>query len=785
MKHLLARIAVLVAVVLAPAASALSGVPGGPVRRAPASYDLHVSAGWNLLCVPVAIGDSLASAVYPSAISQPFAFSGGYVGKDTVAPGIGYWVKFAAPDTLTVAGDSLLGLSVPLKAGWNMIGGFTVPMPASLLYTEPLGLLVSKCFRFVPGAGYVESDTMQPGLGYWVKAAQDGTLYLTQPGAGSGFNPQLRTAILDSVNAHVNALPGTDHIADNLALLAYLRTIPQFEASDTLQGGVWARFTDGRMFIYTNNFDLTPVPGDSVNAPSAPWTDKTTRLTPADDLPLSANAWINNSLGSLFYNMPGGGVVTTMNQIRQWLASVGYKNVAGSTAKVGDYRNVADVGVFYTSSHGGFAKDRDSNVVYGIYTESVRDSFFDAVYAHDLDNGYLIYYDAPNSETSSGAEVSEVHYAITSKFVRKWMDFNQNAIVFINACSSYNNDMMNAFLDKGANLYAGWWQPIRGTKALRAARHFFDRMLGTNQYFPETPPQRPFDADLVWNDMILKHLDTTITEWGGAKFGINPVIPSTNLLAPSILQAYKSFIPGESDFYIDGLFGENPGLANARVTVGGDPVAIQEWMSSTKLRLSLPEHGGNVVVKVRGIESNKTQYSEWHAVFDYTYLGRGSLKKHIVFNVNFLADMHKFRINIANPPIFGPAPRIVQVLNTSTATYECSGEYRNPDDTSFVEEWWQGSGTVPISAGSWTFNTSLYDVGTPFGAYLSFSAPFINTGSDDTFGLDGGLGNLTLTLNSAYAIVPGSQQYTDTDVAAEIMWGTITPLYPPDPNGAR
>jgi hypothetical protein len=659
-----------------------------------------------------------------------------------------------------------------------------VPMPVHLIYSEPDSIISSPYYRYASASGYQVADTIQPGVGYWVKVKQDGTLFLTAPVNTEGpISDSARSIVLDSVNAFVNRLPHVTNSSDNITLLSYLRSIPAFEASDTTLGGVWARFTDGRMYMFVNEFRL---PGSLARYPTGkiPESDETeTVMNLTHDLPTSSTAWICNSLGSYFELPPGNGVTKTANDIKQWLTLTGYTSASNTGASPGRLKNVSGVGVFYISAHGGFCEDRNNNTPYAVWTSTEQNLLFDVIYRRDLDDGSLVYMTAAHDLDGSGGHTEETHYAITSKFVQKYMNFQKGGVVYIDACwSHYNRQFAATCLGKGAGFYVGWTLPVGNTEAMRTARHFFDRMLGTNMYFPETPPQRPFDADLVWNDLILKGYDSSRTSYGLAKFQIDPVSPRTNLLAPSILQAYPSFLPDESKFYIDGLFGQDS-RPDVSVKVGGAAVNIQGW-DSTKLTLDQPIQGGNVQVTIGGRKSNVTQYTQWHAVFNYTLLSRGTLKKHIVFNVDFLADVHKFRINIANPPIFGPAPRHIQVLGTSSATYDCSGEYRDPTDTAITVEKWEGSGTVPLGP-DFTFSTVIWDVGNPSGMSISFSAPYTNTNSPSTMGIDLGLDTFTTSMTSSYSFAAGSKSGSDDTNTAEIFWNEITPLYPPDPNGAR
>src|SRR5262249_31582582 len=150
--------------------------------------------------------------------------------------------------------------------------------------------------------GYQEADSLLPGQGYWVKSTQDGVLYLTAPGGAEGsITDADRQVIFDSITAFVNRLPHTDNIADNLALLSYLRSMPQFEASDTIMNAVWARFTDGRLFMRANDMPR----GDSLSVPftgllPSPSEQPERLASPADNLPTESKAWICNAMGSFF-----------------------------------------------------------------------------------------------------------------------------------------------------------------------------------------------------------------------------------------------------------------------------------------------------------------------------------------------------------------------------------------------------------------------------------------------------------------------------------------------------
>ena len=64
-----------------------------------------------------------------------------------------------------------------VNTGWNLIGSISTPLGASSIISMPGSIMTSKFFGY--SGIYQMSDTIQPGLGYWVKVYQSGTLILS------------------------------------------------------------------------------------------------------------------------------------------------------------------------------------------------------------------------------------------------------------------------------------------------------------------------------------------------------------------------------------------------------------------------------------------------------------------------------------------------------------------------------------------------------------------------------------------------------------------------------
>ncbi len=142
----------------------------------PPSITLSLSSQWNLLSVPLVVGNFATHSVFPAAVSGAFAYEGGYVQKDTLSYGIGYWLRFPAPASDKLIGDSITTDNIPVSAGWNLIGSISAPIAVTTIQSNPPGLITSNFFGY--SGGYVISDSIRPGEGYWVKVTGTGSLVL-------------------------------------------------------------------------------------------------------------------------------------------------------------------------------------------------------------------------------------------------------------------------------------------------------------------------------------------------------------------------------------------------------------------------------------------------------------------------------------------------------------------------------------------------------------------------------------------------------------------------------
>ena len=137
--------------------------------------------GWNLISIPTEEQIPTKSAIFPNAVSRAFAYAGGYVPRDTLTHGPGYWVKIDTARTLGYDGHMILSDNVPVSSGWNLVGSLGRPFNTSTITSSPPGIVASAYFGF--NGSYQIATSITPGEGYWVKTSAAGTLQTNAPPA--------------------------------------------------------------------------------------------------------------------------------------------------------------------------------------------------------------------------------------------------------------------------------------------------------------------------------------------------------------------------------------------------------------------------------------------------------------------------------------------------------------------------------------------------------------------------------------------------------------------------
>jgi len=158
--------------------------PFSTVRTFTVEYTLQVSllAGWNMVSLPVATARDSVLQVFPTCFT-PYAFAfvpqQGYAQRQVLGAGVGYWAKFPVAVVQDIAGSPVTLDSIPVAAGWNMIGSIATTLDTAMVVTVPAGIRLSPYFGYSGSLNPV--STLVPGKAYWVKVAAPGVIVLHQP----------------------------------------------------------------------------------------------------------------------------------------------------------------------------------------------------------------------------------------------------------------------------------------------------------------------------------------------------------------------------------------------------------------------------------------------------------------------------------------------------------------------------------------------------------------------------------------------------------------------------
>ena len=135
--------------------------------------------GWQIVSVPVTPPDPRAVSLFPSAGSALYAYDAGYVGRDSLELGSGYWVRFTTPGVLTISGEPVTRDTIDVSPGWNLVGSISSPVAAAAVLSLPPGIIAFPFYAFQ--GSYISADTLTPGKGYWIRCTDGGKIILQEP----------------------------------------------------------------------------------------------------------------------------------------------------------------------------------------------------------------------------------------------------------------------------------------------------------------------------------------------------------------------------------------------------------------------------------------------------------------------------------------------------------------------------------------------------------------------------------------------------------------------------
>jgi hypothetical protein len=209
------------------------------------SKSIIMSMGWNMISIPYNVSDYRKNVLFPTAISNAFYYDASYKKTDTLKNGVGYWLKFAAAETVNVMGVDITSDSIDVVEGWNLIGSIARPVRTSDITSQPADIVKSYYFGY--SNSYFPTDSVRPGKGYWVKTSSAGKLYLNSTGllSKTELSPvelvkQLQSLTITDKNGYNQTLYFGSNADKNI-------DVTRYELPPVAPEGLDVRFASNRM----------------------------------------------------------------------------------------------------------------------------------------------------------------------------------------------------------------------------------------------------------------------------------------------------------------------------------------------------------------------------------------------------------------------------------------------------------------------------------------------------------------------------------------------------------
>jgi hypothetical protein len=208
-----------------------------------------VGKDWALVSMPVE-----PTGCGPQ-ITSLFGYQGRYIPSGDVVNGRGYWGK-ARFGNVAFLGAPLTSITVDVDARWNLIGSISTPVLASGITSNPADNVSSQFYGYSPLRGYFAADTIEPGMGYWVKMKSVGQLTLANSGTAVSMS---RPGRATGTRENFLLIKDASNRVQRLDLAESDRPIDlaRFELPPpSPEGGFDVRFASGRM-VEVMNGDAT------------------------------------------------------------------------------------------------------------------------------------------------------------------------------------------------------------------------------------------------------------------------------------------------------------------------------------------------------------------------------------------------------------------------------------------------------------------------------------------------------------------------------------------------
>ena len=143
-------------------------------NRNECEVSISYQSGWNLISLPVEVGDAHYQSLFPNSIEGTlYSFTDNvYSGETEMNSGQGYWLFFNTEGTEILTGECVNSLIISMNEGWNMISGGSYSVDISDI-GDPGGIIIENAVFGFDG-NYFTPTTLEPGIGYWLRTNNTG-----------------------------------------------------------------------------------------------------------------------------------------------------------------------------------------------------------------------------------------------------------------------------------------------------------------------------------------------------------------------------------------------------------------------------------------------------------------------------------------------------------------------------------------------------------------------------------------------------------------------------------
>ena len=141
------------------------------------SANVEYLEGWNMVGLPILVEDTDYLTLFPEAYTGAlYSYNNSYQLETILTPGTGYWLRLASGGITSFSGQPINELALPLTEGWNLISGISSQVDVNVLYNS--GIIATGAIYGYDGS-YTSAETIDPGMGYWMRALNDGEITLS------------------------------------------------------------------------------------------------------------------------------------------------------------------------------------------------------------------------------------------------------------------------------------------------------------------------------------------------------------------------------------------------------------------------------------------------------------------------------------------------------------------------------------------------------------------------------------------------------------------------------